>query len=101
MTRTFSHWYPFYHTNLTNHDVTMETEGEPVGEHLLCDGLRPTQQELGVGVGDSLANELGQQLLQNTATGGRERQDAEKECRDRMQSHSDTDKLCKILAHSS
>ena len=52
---------------LAYHDVAMQAEGQPVGEHFLSNGFRPPEKELRDGLGDCLANQLTQQLLQNTS----------------------------------
>ena len=39
-------------------NVTIETNAEPISEHLLSNGLGPPEQKFGIGVGDGLANEL-------------------------------------------
>ena len=48
-------------------DVREEEEGQPVGQHLLSHRLRPPQQQLGVGLGNRLAHQLGQESLKDSA----------------------------------
>ena len=53
----------------THHDVSMETEGKPVGEHPLGYRLCSPQEELRVGLGHCPANQLTQQGTEDPAGG--------------------------------
>ena len=57
--------------SLPHHDVSMETEGEPVGEHSLSHRLCSPQEELWVGLGHCPANQLTQESTEDSA-GGKE-----------------------------
>ena len=64
------HTLPAYSSSLhTHHDVSVETEGKPVGEHPLGYGLCSPQEELRVGLGHCAANQLTQQGTEDPAGG--------------------------------
>ena len=59
-----------YYTHVPYHDVTMETEGQPVGEHSLCYSFRSSEEKFRRGVSDCLVDQVRQKTLQDTVCVG-------------------------------